>query len=288
MTALTSRIVLFADVAGSMELFSNLGVVSATNLIGQALNVCESVILEHDGKVVKFLGDGVLAVFDDAGRAAHAALEIQRRHKSGEIRFKVGIDAGIVMDKDDDLFGDPVGLASRLCDRARGGEIFASWAAVTNMPDDIVRSDQNYLWLKGHPQAVNVYSIEPPHESETRIVPLTRHVRTRGRLIVQNGGAVVPIGRTDPRRTVGREGTDLEIRRNSVSREHALIKWSEGDGFVIQDTSRNGTFVLMAGGEVRRLHRESLTLIAGCLISFGQEPDQTDYDLKFEFVVGDE
>jgi hypothetical protein len=280
--------VLFADVAGSMELFANLGVVSATNLIGQALNVCESVILEHDGKVVKFLGDGVLAVFDDAGRAAHAALEIQRRHKMGDIRFKIGIDAGIVMDKDDDLFGDPVGLASRLCDRARGGEIFASWAAIANTPGDIVKSDQNYLWLKGHPQAVNVYSIEPAHESETKVLPLTRHVRGNARLIVHGSGATVPIGKTSPRRTVGREGTDLEIRRNSVSREHALIKWSEGDGFVIQDTSRNGTYVLMAGGEVRRLHRESLTLVAACLISFGQEPDQTDYDLKFEFVAGDD
>ena len=283
MTALTSRVVLFADVAGSMELFSNLGVVSATNLIGQALNVCDKVITEHNGKVVKFLGDGVLAVFDDAESAARAALEIQRRHKSGEIRFKVGIDSGIVMDRDNDLFGDPVGLASRLCDRAHGGEIFASWSVIANTSDDIVKSNQNYLWLKGHPQAVNVYSIEP-NESETRIVPLTRHVRSSAQLLIRHSGAAVLLGRANPRRSVGREATDIEFRRNSVSREHAMLKWTAGEGFVIQDTSRNGTYVRMDSGECKRLHRESSALGAACLISFGQEPTREDYDLRFEFI----
>ena len=267
MTALTSRVVLFADVAGSMELFSNLGVVSATNLIGQALNVCDKVITEHNGKVVKFLGDGVLAVFDDAESAARAALEIQRRHKSGEIRFKVGIDSGIVMDRDNDLFGDPVGLASRLCDRAHGGEIFASWSVIANTSDDIVKSNQNYLWLKGHPQAVNVYSIEP-NESETRIVPLTRHVRSSAQLLIRHSGAAVLLGRANPRRSVGREATDIEFRRNSVSREHAMLKWTEGEGFVIQDTSRNGTYVRMDSGECKRLHRESSALGAAITLTF--------------------
>jgi adenylate cyclase len=283
LTALTSRVVLFADVAGSMELFSNLGVVSATNLIGQALNVCDKVIVEHGGKVVKFLGDGVLAVFDDAESAARTALEIQRKHRSGDIRFKIGIDSGIVMDKDNDLFGDPVGLASRLCDRAHGGEIFASWSVIANTSDDIVKSNQNYLWLKGHPQAVNVYSIEP-NESETKIVPLTRHIRTSAQLLVRHSGAVVLLGKANPRRSVGRELTDIEFRRNSVSREHAMLKWTEGEGFVIQDTSRNGTYMRMDSGEFRRLHREISALCTACIISFGQEPERTDYDLRFEFI----
>ncbi len=281
MAELTSKIVLFADVAGSMEIFAKMGVVSATDVIGNAVKVCSDAIAQEDGKVVKLLGDGVLAIFSDAGAAARAALEIQRLHDRGDIRFKIGIDAGMVIDTSNDVFGDAVGLASRLSERAHAGEIFASAAAAANMPDEIGKSDQSELWLKGYPKAVNVYSIEA-NLGGTRIVYAPLAVATQARLTVPDGDRVFIIGKQKPSMSIGREQADLIIPREWVSRQHAAIKWSPGDGFVLHDMSRNGTYIQFQGGEVQRIHRDRASLYSACFISLGREPSTSRYDLSFE------
>ena len=288
MTALTSRVVLFADVAGSMELFANRGIESATDMIGKSLTTCQQAILAEGGQVVKFLGDGVLAVFTEATSAARAALEIQRTHPSGEVRFKIGIDAGPVIDKDNDLFGDPVGLASRICDKAHAGEIFASAAVIARTGNDIIKRDQNYLWLKGYPVPVNIFSIEHDEADEstaTKFVFARSTIPSNARLEFTRNGATIFLGPDHPQVTVGRESADLIIPRGSVSREHATIRWSKGDGFVLQDTSKNGTYLRMNSGEIRHIHRNRSPLDAACAISFGEEPQSANHDVRFELVA---
>src|SRR5207244_176836 len=88
----------------------------------------------HGGRVVKGLGDGIMAAFAGASDAAAAAVAIQRGidrlNRSGKaslpLAVRVGLSAGDVTFEDDDLHGTPVIEAARLCGAAAGGEVLLS------------------------------------------------------------------------------------------------------------------------------------------------------------------
>ncbi len=104
-------------------------------LIGEAIE-------GHGGRLVKHLGDGVMATFAGAADAVAAAVRIQqmldRYNRSGAalepLRVRVGLSAGDVAIEDDDCFGTPVIEAARLCAAAAGGQVLVN---------DVVR------WLAG-------------------------------------------------------------------------------------------------------------------------------------------
>jgi tetratricopeptide (TPR) repeat protein len=93
---------------------------------------------EHAGRVVKSLGDGILASFSGAADAIAAAVTIQQKTEAANrrvednrrLQVRIGCSAGDVAWEDDDCHGTPVVVASRLCDRATGGQILC---------DDLVR-----------------------------------------------------------------------------------------------------------------------------------------------------
>ncbi len=61
--------VLFADVAGSTRLYETAGDAAALLMIGRCVEVMRGVCEERDGRVVKTIGDEVMAVFPSAGNA---------------------------------------------------------------------------------------------------------------------------------------------------------------------------------------------------------------------------
>src|SRR5581483_194481 len=96
----------------------------------------------HAGKVVKFVGDGVMAVFgvpdvaeDDALRAVRAAAAMQSAfqpiaaavaaQQGAALALRVGVNTGeVVVDADDaDVVGDAVNVAARLESAASPGEV---------------------------------------------------------------------------------------------------------------------------------------------------------------------
>ena len=119
--------VLFADVAGSTSLYEIFGDKKAFGLIEQCLATMGECTKELHGRVVKTIGDAVMAVFPSADDAAAAAAEMQLRvsksgKESGAARLgpRIGFHYGPVVDqeKDGDVFGDTVNLVSRLSDLA--------------------------------------------------------------------------------------------------------------------------------------------------------------------------
>src|SRR5688572_27278396 len=88
----------------------------------------------HAGRVVKGLGDGIMATFAGASDAVAAAVAIQqtvdRLNRSGKaavpLAVRVGLSAGDVTFEGDDVHGTPVIEAARLCAAAGGGEILVS------------------------------------------------------------------------------------------------------------------------------------------------------------------
>jgi len=91
----------------------------------------------HDGRVVDSPGDNILIEFASAIEAVQCAVEIQRElaEKNAELaydrrmRFRIGIDLGELLEKDDALYGDGVNISARLQSLAESGGICVSGRA---------------------------------------------------------------------------------------------------------------------------------------------------------------
>ncbi len=81
---------------------------------------------EYGGHEVKHTGDGIMASFPSAVSAVTAALAMQRDLAGGEVRVRIGLNAGEPIAEDDDLFGTAVQLAARITDRAEPGQVLVS------------------------------------------------------------------------------------------------------------------------------------------------------------------
>ena len=98
----------------------------------------------HGGRVVKTMGDGLLAVFKHPLNAALAALEIQRqvrehnelKMESERFHVRVGLNSGKVIRKEGDVFGDTVNVASRMETLAQPGDIYLTQTTYGISRDD--------------------------------------------------------------------------------------------------------------------------------------------------------
>jgi predicted ATPase/class 3 adenylate cyclase len=85
-----------------------------------------------DGRVVKIMGDGLMAVFSSATDAVKACLEAQRTlqdeawSETGPLRVRMGMHAGEAETRAGDFYGPPVNRAARVMAAAHGGQVVLS------------------------------------------------------------------------------------------------------------------------------------------------------------------
>jgi class 3 adenylate cyclase/tetratricopeptide (TPR) repeat protein len=117
--------VVFADLHGSTALHERMDPESARAVMSGFYDSMRSVVDAHGGRVVKFVGDGVMAVFgvpdvgeDDAARAVDAALAMVAALQGFDptLSLRVGVNTGevVVAADDSDVVGDVVNVAARL------------------------------------------------------------------------------------------------------------------------------------------------------------------------------
>src|SRR5262245_48168128 len=129
--------ILAADVVGYSRLMQadEAGTVEA--LKARRRNVLEPVLAEHNGRIVKLMGDGVLVEFASAVDAVECAARLQERmavanagqREDRHIVLRIGINLGDVIVEGSDLYGDGVNIAARLEAIAEPGDILVSGAA---------------------------------------------------------------------------------------------------------------------------------------------------------------
>ena len=118
--------ILAADVEGYSRLMHGDEEATMATLSARRALV-DQLIGRHRGRIANTAGDSVLD-------ATNCAVEIQgaiQRANEGEpeerqMRFRIGVNVGDVMVKDDDIFGDGVNVAARLEALVKGGEICVS------------------------------------------------------------------------------------------------------------------------------------------------------------------
>ncbi|HEV2981433.1 MAG TPA: adenylate/guanylate cyclase domain-containing protein [Solirubrobacteraceae bacterium] len=160
--------VLFTDLVGSTELLQRLGDEEGNHVRRAYFGVLRRVSLEHGGREVKNLGDGLMLVFASARQAVASAVGMQRAieaHGRGggqALGTRIGLNAGEVISAEDDYFGTPVVVAKRLCDRAQAGQ-----ALVSEIVHVLVGSDAGFefaplgsIALKGIPTPVTAFELD--------------------------------------------------------------------------------------------------------------------------------
>jgi class 3 adenylate cyclase len=127
---------LFSDLKASTALYQQIGDAAAYHLVRDHFAFMTEIIREHEGAVVKTIGDAVMAAFARPRDAFEAALAIQRRIGNSEVKagrpivIKLGLHQGpsiaVTLNDRLDYFGSTVNMAARLQGQARGGDIVLS------------------------------------------------------------------------------------------------------------------------------------------------------------------
>lgn len=126
--------VLFTDIKGSTAYFERFGDIAGLAMVHECNDLLRSAIEHHGGRVIKTIGDAVMAAFDDCNESVRAAIAMQRRlrqknanrKKEDELQVRIGLHYGTGIVKSDDVFGDVVNVASRVESMAEAGQIIIS------------------------------------------------------------------------------------------------------------------------------------------------------------------
>jgi predicted ATPase/class 3 adenylate cyclase len=122
---------LFTDIEGSTRLWESDAARMSPALVAHDA-LARRAVEGHRGKVVKMIGDGMHAVFDDALDAVDATIDLQRAlaDKASTaglgLRVRCGLHMGIVEVRDGDTFGSAVNRAARIMSAAHGGQVLLS------------------------------------------------------------------------------------------------------------------------------------------------------------------
>jgi class 3 adenylate cyclase len=249
--------VVFADIVGSTGLFEKMGDTNASLLITQLTGVLGKVFEQHNGRVVKLLGDGVFAVFPHAGDALAACVSLQVRFKTEPvmpmgagrpIQMQMGVESGEVIEIEGDCFGDAVNSAARLADLAGADQILTTqnvWNEILATQRPILRS-LGPMHLKGKAQTTHIYRVEwlTDRDMDATAMGTSMYMPAKHQTL-----ALTMVGRTqvfDIPATVITMGRSTEatlpILDPRVSRVHATITSRSGQ-IVLTDTSSFGTWV---------------------------------------------
>jgi adenylate cyclase len=127
-------VILCADVVGYSRLMGadEEGTLAALRKVRNDL--VDPKILEHKGRIVRTMGDGLLVVFNSVVDAVRCAIEIQRAMPElfadaaaeRQIRFRLSINMGDVVSDGDLIYGDGVTIAARMEALAEPGGINVS------------------------------------------------------------------------------------------------------------------------------------------------------------------
>jgi adenylate cyclase len=119
----------FLDITGYTRLTQERGDDAAADLAAALARLVQRSSVQHGGKPIKWLGDGVMFHFRDPGPGVRAALEmVDGLAAAGLPPAHVGVHAGPVLFQQGDYFGQTVNVSARIADYARPGEVLVSQA----------------------------------------------------------------------------------------------------------------------------------------------------------------
>ncbi|HVO90572.1 MAG TPA: tetratricopeptide repeat protein [Casimicrobiaceae bacterium] len=162
---------LFADIEGSTRLWERFPE-QMRPALARHDELARSAVERNRGTVVKTIGDGVHAAFDDPLDALKAALQLQQGLAAIEadhgvaIRVRCGLHAGADERRNNDYFGNAVNRAARITHAAHGGQILVSHAVATlitgRLPPEVELRELGTVRLRDLSTPERIYQVVHP------------------------------------------------------------------------------------------------------------------------------
>lgn len=154
--------ILFTDLVGFSDWVLEHGDERAVELVRAVGKEVEGAVRAHDGKVVKRLGDGLMAAFDDPAAAVRAGCEaasaVAERYPPG---LRAGVHSGRPRKLGGDYFGVDVNVAARVAAAAGGGEVLVSDAVRERLDPEQIATKRRWRFKpKGAPKGLQAYVAE--------------------------------------------------------------------------------------------------------------------------------
>ncbi|MBW1822542.1 MAG: adenylate/guanylate cyclase domain-containing protein [Deltaproteobacteria bacterium] len=125
--------ILFTDIEGSTRYWDTRGDIDGRLMVDYHNRLIFPVIKKFKGKIIKTIGDAIMASFSKSEQAVKTAIGIQqilrqtrRQDKNFGLKVRIGIHTGKAIVEHSDVFGDVVNVAARIEQIGQGNEIFLS------------------------------------------------------------------------------------------------------------------------------------------------------------------
>ena len=158
--------ILFTDLVGFSSWALEAGDALAVELLREVGRVTEPCVEEHGGRIVKRLGDGLMAVFGEPAEAIAAAHAMERGLGQVSVdghspALRAGVHVGRPRKLGGDYFGVDVNVAARVAAAAGPGEVLVSETTRARLGEDAPRLKRRWRFrAKGTPQDLRVYAAE--------------------------------------------------------------------------------------------------------------------------------
>lgn len=293
---MTELTILFADIAESTSLFDKYGDVLARAAISSVLDVLIEQAEQHQGHLVKTIGDEVMCTFSDANQALSAAVAMQvavsgnfvlEKHL---IAIRIGFHHGAVIEEQGDVFGDAVNVAARMTAYAKREEIITNVETFKycQRHQNLQHRTLGKTKVKGKSKAVEIIEVLWQQDI-SQITRVTKALdleanKARCQMKLKLGSITQTMTDQSPAKQIGRgDDSDLWVNALMASREHGFLQFSGGN-FKYTDQSTNGSWIKQSSGAVIRIHRDSVVLQGSGKIAFG-DADFSDDELLLTYEI---
>jgi class 3 adenylate cyclase len=158
--------ILFTDIEDSTRYWDTHGDVKGRLMVDQHNRLTFPVVKRFGGKIIKTIGDAIMASFKDPDDAIKAAIGIQQvlhlmreKDKSFGLKVRIGLHTGHAIVEDNDVFGNVVNVAARVESKAKGNEILLSKTTFAKLNKLNLRLTRKGEYeLKGKRTAMVLYS----------------------------------------------------------------------------------------------------------------------------------
>ena len=162
---------LFTDIEGSTRLWERHADTMRAALTFHDAQT-RAAVGENHGTVIKMLGSGVYAAFEDPLEAVNATLQLllalanPAATHGVSLRVRCGLHAGPVERRDNDFFGSVINRAARIMSAAHGGQVLLSQDVAARLdgrlPPGVTLRDLGSVRLRGLETAEHVYQVVHP------------------------------------------------------------------------------------------------------------------------------
>lgn len=147
--------VMFVDIADSTRLSESLGDEAWSEMISSFRTIVRETAASHGGSEVGTQGDGSLLRFPSPSDAVDCAGVLHRRLRqardAGDLPadVRIGVHAGQVIERDEDVLGKMVNVAARVADEAEAGEVLVTEPVIDHAGREVDFDDRGLRALKG-------------------------------------------------------------------------------------------------------------------------------------------